>query len=119
MYRKGMIIEFSSLGSGELKDTNICPECKYFINIRYRSSVPTVDWLTGEEIMLVYGSQDVKIAVRGLKRCVRHAARGGADAKQRPAFLEAALKSGIDINEGVDDYRTNILRQRHPAPMER
>jgi len=59
-----------------------------------------------------YGAQDVKITVRGIKRCARHAARGGADAKARPKFLEAALKSGIDVNESVDIYRRDILKQR-------
>lgn len=114
-----MILDFSSLGSGAGNHVDLCPECKYFINIRYRSSVPTVSWLTGEEIMLVYGSQDVKIAVRGIKGCKNHGPRRGQEDKAKPAFLRAALRSGININENVDDYRTNILRQRHPVPMER
>jgi len=52
--------------------------------------------------------------VRGIKRCARHKARGGADAKGKPAFIEQALKSGIDVSERVDDYRANIIKQRRP-----
>lgn len=73
-----------------------------------------MDWLTGAEITEQYGAQDVKITVRGIKRCARHKARGGADAKRSPGFMEAAMKSGIDVSESVDDYRANILKQRHP-----
>jgi len=71
-----------------------------------------MDWLTGAEITEQYGAQDVKITVRGIKRCARHKARGGADAKAKPGFMAAALKSGVDISEGVDNYRYNILRGR-------
>ncbi len=106
-----MIIEFSSLGAGE---GDLCGECKYTLKIQHHNHPATMDWLTGSQIMEQYGSQDVKITVRGIKRCARHAARGGADAKRSPGFLEAALKSGIDISEGVDNYRANILKQRHP-----
>ncbi len=73
-----------------------------------------MDWLSGTEIMEQYSSQDVKITVRGIRRCARHAARGGADAKRSPGFLEAALKSGIDVSEDVDIYRTDILKRMHP-----
>ncbi len=111
-----MILDFSSLGSGAGNHVDLCPECKYFISIKWRSRVPTAAWLTGEEIMTVYGSQDVKISVRGIKGCKRHGVRS-AEAKAKPVFIEAALKSNIDINENVDIYRRDILKQRHPVPI--
>jgi len=109
-----MIIDFSSLGSGSGKQVDLCDACIYTVKIQRHNYPAVVDWLTGAQIMEQYGSQDVKITVRGIKRCAMHAARGGVDAKARPKFLEAALKSGIDVNELVDDYRTNILKQRRP-----
>lgn len=109
-----MIIDFSYLGSGDGKQTDLCSDCKYFLKISRHDGAPQVMWLTGAQVMEQYGNQDVKITLRGIKRCARHAARGGADAKAKPGFLEQALKSGIDISEDVDDYRTNILKQRHP-----
>lgn len=87
---------------------DLCGECKYTLKIQRHNYPPTVDWLTGAEIMQKYGSQDVKITVRGIKRCARHAAR---DADVRPAFLEAAIKSGVDISEHVDDYRRDLRRR--------
>lgn len=62
-----------------------------------------------------YCSQDVKITVRGIKRCARHAVRGGMNAKEKPVFVEAAMKSGIDITEKLDDYRTDVLRRKRPS----
>jgi len=107
-----MIIDFSALGSGKGKDIDLCSDCKYTVKIQRHNYPAVVDWLTGAQIMEQYGSQDVKITVRGIKRCARHAARGGPNKAAKPAFLEAALNSGIDLNESVDDYRTNILKQR-------
>jgi hypothetical protein len=109
-----MIIDFSSLGSGDGKNIDLCGDCRYSIKISRHNRAPQVAWLTGMQIVEQFGSQDVKITVRGIKRCARHAARGGADAKPRPAFIEHALRSGIDISDKVDDYRTNILKQRRP-----
>ncbi len=115
---KSTIIEFSTLGSGEGKQTDLCGECKYTLKIQHHNHPATMDWLTGTEIMEQYGSQDVKITVRGIRRCARHAARGGPDAKGKPGFLEAALKSGIDVCEDVDTYRTDILKRMHPDRRE-
>ena len=109
-----MIIDFSALGSGKGKDIDLCSDCKYTVKIQRHNYPAVVDWLTGAQIMEQYGSRDVKITVRGIKRCAMHKARGGADAKGKPAFIEQALKSGIDVSEGVDDYRANIIKQRHP-----
>lgn len=101
------------MGEGEGKQTDLCGECHYSLKISRHDRAPQVTWLTGAQIMEQYGSQDVKITVRGIRRCKRHAARGGTDAPAKPGFMEAALSSGIDISEDVDDYRTNILKQRH------
>ena len=108
-----MIIDFSSLGTGDGKQVDLCSDCKYTLKIQRHNYPATMNWLTGAQVMEQYGSQDAKITVIGIKRCSRHAARGGADAKPKPAFLDAALKSGIDVNESVDDYRINILKQRN------
>jgi hypothetical protein len=108
-----MILDFSSLGTGDGKQIDICGECKYFLKISRHDYPATAAWLTGEQIMDQYGSHDVKITVRGIRRCARHAARGGDEKKARPVFIEQALKSGIDISEDVDDYREDILKQRH------
>lgn len=108
-----MIIEYSVLGSGDGKQVDLCGDCKYTIKIQRHNYPAVMDWITGSQIMEQYGSRDdVKVTITHIKRCVRHAVRGGADAKAKPAFLEAALKSGIDVNESVDDYRENILRMR-------
>ncbi len=108
-----MIIDFSSLGSGSGKQIDLCGDCKYTLKIQRHNYPAIMDWLTGAQIIEQYGAQDVKITVRGsIRRCARHAARGGADAKAKPAFLEAALKSGIDLNESVDSYRYDILKKR-------
>jgi len=109
-----LILDFSSIGSGDGSQVDLCGDCKYTVKIQRHNYPAVVDWLTGAQIMEQYGSRDVKITVRGIKRCKRHAARGGADAPARPEFLKAALKSGIDVSESVDDYRENILKQRHP-----
>ena len=106
-------IDFSSLGSGTGKQVDLCGECRYSLKISRRDRAPQVAWLTGAQAMEQYGRQDVKITVRGIKRCARHAARG-TEAKARPAFLREAMESGIDINESVDNYRTDILKQRRP-----
>ena len=102
------------MGAGEGRQTDLCGECKYTLKIQRHNYPATMEWLTGAEIMEQYGAQDVKITVRGIKRCARHKARGGADAKGKPAFIEQALKSGIDVSERVDDYRANIIKQRRP-----
>lgn len=107
-----MIIDFSSLGSGDGKQVDLCSDCAYSLKISHRGRVPQMLWLTGAQITEQYGSQDVKINIRGIKRCAKHAKRGGADAKAQPAFLEAALKSGVDILENVDNYRVNILKRK-------
>ncbi len=108
-----MILDFSSLGSGDGRQVDMCGECKYTLKIRRHNHPPTIDWLTGAQIREQYGSRDVKIIVQAIRPCHRHVARNPEKAA-KPAFLEAALSSGIDINESVDDYRTNILKQRHP-----
>jgi len=108
-----MIIDFSALGSGKGKDIDLCSDCKYTVKIQRHNYPAVVDWLTGAQIMEQYGSRDVKITVRGIKRCARHAARGGHNKAAKPAFLEAALSSGIDLNESVDKYRSDILKSRH------
>lgn len=110
-----MIIQFSALGAGDSRQTDLCGDCKYTLMIQRHDYPATMSWLTGSQIMEQYGSQDVKITVRGIKPCIRHAARGGADGKRGPRFLEAALKSGIDISDNVDEYRKNILKQRYPG----
>lgn len=103
-----MIIEFSSLGSGTEKQVDLCGTCRYFINVQYRNRVPTAAWLTGDEIMQQYRDKEVKITVRGLKRCTAHR----SSARETPEFLKAALKSGIDISERTDRYRYDILKER-------
>ena len=109
---ESMIIEFSKLGAGEGKQTDLCGECKYTLKIQRHNYPPTISWLTGEQIKEQYGSRDVKITVQAIKRCHRHAARNPTKAA-KPAFLEAALRSGIDVYEDVDKYRQNILKARH------
>jgi hypothetical protein len=112
-----MIIGFSSLGCGAGKDVDLCGDCKYSIKIQYRTDVPKVAWLTGDQIRQQYEDKDVKITIRALTRCKAHASNRSA--KARPAFMEAALKSGIDVIQRVDLYRRDILRERHPVPMEK
>ncbi len=107
-----MIIDFSSLGTGAGKQVDLCSECKYFMKVSCHDRAPQVTWLTGAQIMEQYGSKDVKLTVHGIRRCARHAARGGVDAKVKPAFMDAVLKSGADISEDVDEYRYNILRSK-------
>ncbi len=64
--------------------------------------------------MQQYRDKDVKITVRGLKRCtVHHPSKETA-----PEFLMAALKSGIDLSERVDRYRYDILKRRQPEVSE-
>ena len=109
-----MIIDFSSLGSGDGGQVDLCGECKYTIKIQRHNYPATMDWLTGTEITEQYGSQDVKITVRGIKRCAGHR-EWNPEKAAKPAFLEAALKSGIDIYEDVDIYRKDILKSRHPV----
>lgn len=108
-----VIINFSTLGGGDGRHVDLCGECKYTIKIQRHNHAPQISWLTGDQITQQYGTQDVKITIQGIKRCHRHAARGN-NAKPQPAFLNAALRSGIEINPGVDDYRDNILKTRHP-----
>jgi hypothetical protein len=108
-----MIIDFSginhpqTMGSGQGKHVDLCPDCKYFLHVHYRSRLPTPEWLTGAKITEKYGNQDVKISIHAMTRCASHASPAGA--KMRQAFLEAAIKSGIDVMETVDDFRS---RQR-------
>jgi hypothetical protein len=112
-----MIIDFSSLGSGTGKQVDLCDQCRYFIKISMRDSVPKAAWHTGEQIKGGFSHKDVKITISGIKRCKRHGGglkNGNADRKPKPAFLEAAIRSGIDINESLDDYRSDILKQRQP-----
>lgn len=104
-----LIIDFSSLGSGTGNQVDLCGTCRYFIKIQYRNQVPTVAWLTGEAIMQQYRDKDVKITVRGLKRCVEHQS---SPRETAPEFLKVALQSGIDISERVDRYRYDILKGR-------
>ena len=100
-----MIIDFSSLGSGAGKQTDLCNECRYFIKIQHRNRPAQVSWLSGEQITGRFGAEDVKITIQGLKRCKWHGGglkNGNADRKPRHAFMEAAMRSGININEAVD-----------------
>lgn len=106
-----MIIDFSSLGTGDGRQTDLCGECHYSMKISRHDRAPQITWLTGAQVMEQFGSQDVKITVRGMRRCARHAARGGPGAPAKPGFMEAALKSGVDITEDVDNYRYDILRK--------
>ncbi len=110
-----LIIDFSSLGSGTVNQVDLCGTCRYFINVQYRDRVPTAAWLTGEEIMQQYRDKEVKITVRGLKRCTDHRS---PVRETVPEFLMAALRSGIDITEGVDRYRYDILKRRQPEVSE-
>jgi len=113
-----MIIDFSSLGSGTGKQTDLCNECRYFVKISMRDSVPKAAWYTGEQIIGGFGRRDVKITIQGLKRCKRHG--GGmknnmhANKKPRAEFMKAAMRSGIDVHEAVDNYKHDILKQRSP-----
>ena len=111
-----MIIDFSSLGSGAGKDVDLCGDCRYFVTVRFRADVPKVAWLTGDEIRKQYKDKDVKIVIRALTRCQGHASPKGA--KPQPEFMNAALRSGIDVNEVVDRYRRDVLRERHPVQFE-
>jgi len=113
-----MIIDFSSLGSGTGKQADLCNECRYFIKIQHRNRPAQVSWLSGEQITGRFGAEDVKITIQGLKRCKHHS--GGVKIESarknriaRPEFLEAAMRSGIDIVPVVDDYRYN-RKQRVP-----
>ena len=112
-----MIIDFSSLGSGECKGVDLCGDCRYFLRISYRDRVPQISWLSGTQIMDQFSNQDVKITVRSINPCARHAASakymreaaaGGTKGDTR--FLNRALRSGVDINAAVDDYRSVIKR---------
>jgi hypothetical protein len=110
-----MIIDFSSIGSGAGKCVDLCAECRYFIKIQHRGMPAQVAWLSGAQIEGQYGARDVKITILGLKRCKQHSGgvqKGNADKKPRHAFMEAAMKSGIDVTPELDDYRYNILKQR-------
>ncbi len=110
-----MIIEFSCLGIGSGRQTDLCGQCRYFLKIQYRDKPAQVAWLSGAQIEGRYGAEDVKITIHGLKRCKRHGGglkTGNADRKPRRAFMEAAIRSGIDILEGVDDNRYD-RRQRN------
>lgn len=61
--------------------------------------------------MQQYRDKEVKITVRGLRRCAAHSPSTG---KTAPEFLKAALKSGIDVAERADQYRYDILNRRQP-----
>jgi hypothetical protein len=112
-----MIIDFSSLGSGAGKQVDLCAECRYFVKIQHHNRPAQAAWLSGAQIEGQYGARDVRITIQGLKRCKQHS--GGVkttvntNKKPRPKFMEAAMRSGIDINTSVDDYKT-ILKQRVP-----
>lgn len=112
-----MIIDFSSLGSGTGKQVDLCAECRYFIKIQHHNRPAQVAWLSGAQIEGQYGPRDVKITIQGLKRCKNHSGgvhrESASKNKLRPAFMEAAMRSGIDICEDVDKYKHNILKQRH------
>lgn len=108
-----LIIDFSSLGSGTGRQVDLCGTCRYFIKIQYRNQVPTATWHTGEEIIRHYQDKEVKITVRGLKTCQAH-----HFSKDAPGFLQAALRSGIDISERVDSYRYDILKRMQPEVSE-
>lgn len=110
-----MIIDFSTLGTGQGKDVDLCGQCKYFITVRFRADVPKVAWLTGDEIRKQYKDKDVKIVIRALTRCKGHSSPKGA--KPQPEFMNAALRSGIDVKDVVDRYRRDVLGQRHPEPF--
>lgn len=112
-----MLVDFSSLGSGTGSQTDLCAECRYFIKIQHRNMPAQVAWLSGAQIEGQYGARDVKITIQGLKRCKRHGGglkNGNTDKKPRHAFMEAAMRSGIDLNPQVDDYKQDILKQRYP-----
>lgn len=112
-----MIIDFSSLGSGTGKQVDLCAECRYFIKIQHHNMPAQVAWLSGAQLEGQYGSRDVKITIQGLKRCKQHSGgvkQGTVDRKPRHAFMEAAMRSRIDICEDVDKYKHDILKQRHP-----
>jgi hypothetical protein len=102
-----MIIDFSSLGSGAGRQVDLCAECRYFVKISYHNRPAQVAWLSGAQIEGQYGAKDVKITIQGLKRCKQHSGgakkEASANRKPRPAFMEAAMRSGIDINPQVDD----------------
>ncbi len=108
-----MRLEFSSLGTSTGKQTDLCGQCRYFIKIQHHDRPAQVAWMSGEQITGRFGAEDVKITIQGLKRCKRHG--GGmknnvhANKKLRPEFIEAAMRSGIDLNESVDDYH-DILK---------
>lgn len=109
-----MIIDFSSLGSGAGNQVDLCGTCRYFIKIQHRNRPAQVAWMSGEQITGRFGAEDVKITIQGLKRCKRHG--GGmknnvhANKKPRAEFMKVAMRSGIDLNESVDDH--DILKQR-------
>jgi hypothetical protein len=100
-----MIIDFSSIGSGAGQQVDLCAECRYFIKIQHLLTQPAqVAWLSGAQIEGQYGARDVRITIQGLKRCKRHGGgvkNGNVDKKPRHAFMEAAMKSGIDVNEAM------------------
>ena len=110
-----MIIEFSSLGSGD-DQVDLCGECKYSVKVLSHNHVAQWRFYNGTDIKSLYGDKDVKLVVVGIKRCHAHAARN-PEKPAKPAFLEAALNSGIDINDRVDEYRYSILRSRFPEPI--
>lgn len=110
-----MIVEFSSIGSGSGSQTDLCGQCRYFIKIQHHDRPAQAAWLTGDQITGRFGAEDVKITIQGLKRCKRHGGgmkseSANANKKPRSEFMKAAMRSGIDINEAVDDH--DILKQR-------
>ena len=110
-----MKIDFSSLGSGTGKQVDLCDQCRYFIKISARDSVPKVAWHTGEQIIGGFSHKDVKITISGIKRCKRHGGglkNGNADRKPQAAYMKAAMRSGIDLNPEIDNYKSDILKQR-------